>query len=129
MIVWELSFYSYFCRMIYTSHIFFRIFCLLLMIHIVALNTCADDYVKFLSCNSETLKSLNIEEESDSKTKTTESDDFDSIDDDYLVTPFLSLNSSLDVNCFENGKHLRHYFYLVSFPQLHYDIQIPPPRS
>lgn len=99
------------------------------MIHIVALNTCADDYVKFLSSKSVTLKSLDIEEESDSKTKTTESDVFDSIDDDYLVTSFLSLHSSSDVNCFENGRHLRHYFYSVSFPQLHYDIQIPPPRA
>lgn len=115
--------------MIYTSRIVFRTFCLLLMIHIVALNTCADYYVKFLSSKSVALKSFDIEEEADSKTKTTESDVFDSIDDDYLVTSFLNLHANSDINCFENGRHLRHYFYSASFPQLHYDIQIPPPRA
>lgn len=99
------------------------------MIHIVALNTCADDYVKFLSSKSVTLKSLDIEEDSDSKTKTTESDDFDSIDDDYLVTSFLSLNIYQDVNSFEIAKELYYHFSSITLTQLHYEIQIPPPRA
>jgi hypothetical protein len=118
--------------MIYTSRIIFRIFCLSLMLHTLALNICDDLYLKWLGQSSKimVLKNVDVEEESDAESKTTKSDDVDSLyDDDYFfnTSSFISdYNKDDDTGL---TTKFRFYFSFIILAPLHYEIQIPPPRT
>lgn len=117
--------------MVHTSRIIFRFFCLLLMLHTLALNTCDDLYLKLLGQSSKIilLKNIEVEEESDTKSKTGESDTLDtSDDDDYLlnISSFISTHSDDDYASITSKLHF--HFSSTILAQLHYEIQIPPPR-
>ncbi len=117
--------------MVYTSRIMFRFFCLLLMFHTLALNTCDDLYLKLLGQSSKImlLKNIEAEEESDTKSKTGESDTLDAFDDDdYLLSTssFINIYSDDDYASITSKFHF--HFSSTILAQLHYEIQIPPPR-
>jgi hypothetical protein len=110
--------------MINLSQTYFKIFCLLLTFHVVALNTCEKFYLNLL-IQSSISKEFDIEEDADSQSKANESDSFI---DDYLVEespPFW--NNS--VFCFtESNKHISSNSPVNTLSQGIYEIQIPPPR-
>ncbi len=101
------------------------------MFHIVAINISEEFYLKLISQSAKSIvaKDFDIEEESDSQNNSGELDDFDAIDDDYLVTSFLFSNLENEKKITEISPK-RHFFFCVnSLPQGNYEIQIPPPRA
>lgn len=112
--------------MVLVSQIVVRIFCLLLTIHIVAINTCNDLYLNLIYKSSISIKS-NVEEEPDSKSKSSESDSIEIDDDKYLVSSLSLVNGKCELDLLQFQKR----YFLNSpnaLPQVHYEIQIPPPR-
>jgi hypothetical protein len=107
------------------SQSYFRIICLLLTFHLVALNTCEKFYLNLLT-QSSISKDFDIEEDADSKSKTNESDSFIG---DYLVeeTPSFENNSGFYFS--ENNKHIFLNSPVNTLLQGIYEIQIPPPRT
>jgi hypothetical protein len=108
--------------MVYTSRIMFRFFCLLLMFHTLALNTCDDLYLKLLGQSSKIMLLKNIEAEEESDTL----DAFD--DDDYLLSTSSFINTYSDDDYASITSKFHFHFSSTILAQLHYEIQIPPPR-
>ena len=101
-----------------------RIFCLLLMIHLLAIGVC-DDYLSKLINNSSIEQVIEIEKDKDLKDKNVEFDDFE---DDYYVN---YLNKFIHINSFFTQKSLSKvsFQYLqIALPQSINEILIPPPR-
>ena len=101
-----------------------RIFCLLLMIHLLAIGVC-DDYLSKLINNTSIEQVIEIEKDKDLKDKNVEFDDFE---DDYYVN---YLNKFIHINSFFTQKSLSKvsFQYLQSaLPQSINEILIPPPR-
>jgi hypothetical protein len=107
------------------SRSYFRIICLLLTFHLVALNTCEKFYLNLLT-QSSISKDFDIEEESDSKSKTNESDSFM---DDYVVEETPSFWNNL-YDCFsQNNNHVSLNCLVNSLLQGIYKINTPPPQA
>ena len=110
------------------SVIVFRFVCLLLMIHLLALNV-RDDYYMSFTQSSNISKDFDIEEEVTPKTKSTENNNCDNAVDDFLNSlNFTNKITSLYELTNLTGK-LRFHFSLNAFPLVHYEIQSPPPRA
>ena len=112
--------------MIKFVNILSRIFCLLLMIHLLAIGVC-DDYLSKLINNSSIEQVIEIEKDTDKdlKDKNVEFDDFE---DDYYVN---YLNKFIHINSFFRQKSLSKvsFQYLqIALPQSINEILIPPPR-
>ena len=111
--------------MLKVSHIIVRIFYLLLAFHIVAINTCSDLYLKLIFKSSYSINS-NVEEEPDSKSKSSETDNLEIDDDEYLVFSLPNVKGNFELDLIQFQK--RNFFYSsIAFPQVHHEIQIPPP--
>jgi hypothetical protein len=112
----------------FASLIVFRFVCLLLMIHLLAINIRGDYYISFTQ-SSNISKDFDIEEESIPKSKSTESNNCDNSVDDFLSS---LLQSNKVGNLFEfteGTDKLKFYFSINAFPLVHYEIQSPPPRA
>jgi hypothetical protein len=107
------------------SQSYFRIICLLLTFHLVALNTCEKLYLNLL-IQSSISKDFDIEEDADSQSKANESDSFI---DDYLVEETISFWNNLGFHFTENNKHISIISPVNTLLQGIYEIQIPPPRA
>jgi hypothetical protein len=107
------------------SRRYFKIFCLLLTLHIVALNTCEKFYLNLLT-QSSISKDFDIEEDSDSKTKSSESDSFM---DDYVVEQSSHFWNNSDFYFKENLKNTSANFSVNSLLQGINEIDTPPPRA
>ncbi|WP_158279510.1 hypothetical protein [Arcicella aurantiaca] len=110
----------------------FKTLCLMLSLHLLAMNICDNYYLKLIGQTSKSGITKNVdleEEEADANGKTSESDSFDDIDDDYLVESFFSYNAQINHESLVFLPKQRFHFFSVILPQLHYDIQIPPPRA
>jgi hypothetical protein len=101
-----------------------RIFCLLLMIHLLAVNMQLNGYLRIINATTIS-KEYDLEEESESngtnkKIADTELDDFIHFLNPTQKNP---LNISLEYT-------LRHTFHFSenSLPIVHFEIQSPPPR-
>jgi len=101
------------------------------MFHIVAINISEEFYLKLISQSTKSIvaKDFDIEEESDSQNNSGELDDFDAIDDDYLVTSFSLPLLENDKTLIEISRKIPFFFCVNSLPQGNYEIQIPPPRA
>jgi hypothetical protein len=101
-------------------------FCLLLMIHLLAMSVC-DDYLSKIINKSTIEQSFDIEEDTDndSKNKTFEFDDFD---DKYLVSSPSSFNYSLAFSLQENLSSSAFQYLQIVLPKSINEILIPPPR-
>lgn len=109
------------------SVIVFRFICLLLMIHLLAINIRDDYYMAFTQC-SNISKDFDIEEETMPKTKSTENNNYDNSVDDFLSN-LLVTNKVSSLYEFANGTNkLKFHFSINAFPLVHYEIQSPPPR-
>jgi hypothetical protein len=97
--------------MIKVFNILSRTFCLLLMIHLLAVSVC-DDYLLKLINKSNIEQTLDIEKDTDNDSK-----EFDDFDDEYLV----------------NSPHNFIYNYSdylqIALSQRIEEILIPPPRA
>jgi hypothetical protein len=107
------------------SQSYFRIICLLLTFHLVALNTCEKFYLNLLT-QSTISKDFDIEEDTDSKSKTNESDSFI---DDYLVEEIPAFWNNSEYYFIENNNPIASNFSISTLLQGIYEIQIPPPRA
>ncbi len=113
--------------MIKGTHIFVRFFCLLLVFHIIALNTYNDLYLNLIYKSSISINS-NVEEEPDTNSKSSESDNFELDDDKFLAAALYLVNGKCELDLMQFQQ--RHFLYSsIAFQQVHYEIQIPPPRS
>ena len=113
--------------MIKVSNILIRTFCLLLMIHLLAVSVC-DDYLLKLINKSNIEQTLDIEEDSDNDSNG-KPFEFDDLDDKYLVNP--------------SNNHINHHYSLlqenlssasfqylqIALPQRISEILIPPPQA
>ena len=110
--------------MIKVFNILNRTLCLLLMIHLLALNIC-DDYLLKLINISSVEQTIDIEEDtdSDSKGKTFE------FDDDYLVNAFNNFNYHCDFYTQEFHSASSFQYLQSALPQSTHEILIPPPRA
>lgn len=113
--------------MVKVFNILCRIFCLLLMIHLLAVSVC-DDYILKLINNSNSELSLDIEEDrgNNSKDKSFEFDDFD---DEYLVTTLNHFVYSHSFQVQENISSISFQHLQIDLPQRINEILIPPPRA
>jgi hypothetical protein len=107
------------------SQSYFRIICLLLTFHLVALNTCEKFYLNLLT-QSTISKDFDIEEDADSKSKANESDSFI---DEYVVEETPSFWNNAECYFSENNNHISSNFPVNALLQGIYEIQIPPPRA
>ena len=110
--------------MIKVFDIYTRTFCLLLMIHLVAVSVC-DDYLSNLFNKSTIEQSLDIEEDTnnDLKDKSLE------FDNEYLVN---SLNPFICYHTYFKQKNLSlasYHFLQIALTQSVDEILIPPPRA
>jgi hypothetical protein len=111
--------------MLNLSRTYFKVLCLLLTFHIVALNTCEKFYLNLLT-QSSISKDFDIEEESDAKNKSNESDSFI---DDYLVEQLSSCLNKLDFYFIENPTKISSNFSANALLKGIYEIDTPPPRA
>jgi hypothetical protein len=107
------------------SRRYFKILCLLLTFHVVALNTCEKFYLNLLT-QSSISKDFDIEEDSDSKTKSNESDSFI---DDYIVEESSNYWKSSDLFVTENLNKISFNSPINSLQIGVYEIDTPPPRA
>ncbi len=111
--------------MLNLSRTYFKVLCFLLTFHIVALNTCEKCYLNLLT-QSSLSKDFDIEEDSDSKTKSNESDSFI---DDYLVEQSSSCWNKSDFSFIENLNKISSNFSVNTLLKGIYEIDTPPPRA
>jgi hypothetical protein len=113
--------------MIKVFNILSRTFCLLLMIHILAISVC-DDYLLKLINKSNIEQTLDIEEDTDndSEDKTFE---FDNFDDEYLVNSLSNFNYYHAFSLQENLSVSAFHYLQIALPQSINKILIPPPRA
>ncbi len=107
------------------SRTYFKILCVLLTFHVTALNTCEKFYLNLLT-QSSISKDFDIEEDSDSKTKSNESDSFT---DDYVVDQSSPLLKNFEFYFTENLNKISTNFSINSLLQGIYEIVTPPPRA
>jgi hypothetical protein len=113
--------------MIKVFNILSRTFCLLLMIHLLAVSV-SNDYLLKLINKSNSEQTLDIEEDTnnDSKDKTFEFDDFD---DEYLVNSLPNFNYYRAFSLQENLYSSAFQYLQIALPQSNNEILIPPPRA
>jgi hypothetical protein len=111
--------------MIKVFNILSRTFCLLLMIHLLAISI-SDDYLLKLINKSNIEQTLDIEEDNDSKDKAFEFDDFD---DEYLVNSLPNFNYYRTFSLQENLSTIAFQYLQIALPQSNNEILIPPPRA
>ncbi len=101
------------------------------MFHILAINISDEFYLKLISQSTKSIvaKDFDIEKESDAQNGSGESDDIDTIDDDYLVTSFSLPILENDKKLIEISQKFPFFFCVNSLPQGNCEIQIPPPRA
>jgi hypothetical protein len=107
------------------SKSYFRMICLLLTFHLVALNTCEKFYLNLLT-QSSISKDFDIEEDADAKSKANESDSFIG---EYVVEEIPSFWSNSGFYFTENNNHISSNSPVNALLQGVYEIQIPPPRA
>lgn len=107
--------------------IFSRIFCFLLMFHILAMNIYKDYYAHLINYSTIS-KDFDVEEESNPKSKTNQSSNFDDSLDEYLNIPNSFHQNKNALNFVETSQRLKFHFSIGVLPIVHYEIQIPPPR-
>jgi hypothetical protein len=112
--------------MIRVFNILSRTFCLLLMIHLLAVSVC-DDYLLKLINKSSVEQTIDIEEDtdSDSEDKTFEFDDFD---DEYLINSFNSFFHNHSFHIQESLSKVSFQYLQIALSQSNHKILIPPPR-
>jgi hypothetical protein len=110
--------------MLKLSQSYFRIICLLLTFHLVALNYCENFYLNLL-VQSSISKDFDLEEDADSQSKANESNSFIG---DYLVEETTSFWNNSGFYFTENSNHISLNFLINTLLQGIYEIQIPPPR-
>ena len=113
--------------MIKVFNISSRVFCLLLMIHLLAIGVC-DDYLLKLINKSSIEQVVEIEKDTnkDLKDKNVEFDDFE---DEYYVNysnKFIHINSIFRQ---KNLSKLSFQYLQITLLQRIHEILIPPPRS
>jgi hypothetical protein len=111
--------------MIKVFNILSRTFCLLLMIHLLAVSI-SNDYLLKLINNSNIEQTHDIEEDNDSKDKAFEFDDFD---DEYLVNSLPNFNYYRTFSLQENLSTIAFQYLQIALPQSNNEILIPPPRA
>jgi hypothetical protein len=113
--------------MIKVFNIVSRTFCLLLMIHLLAVSVC-DDYLLKLISKSNIEQTLDIEEDTDNdlEDKTLEFDDFD---DEYLVNSLPNFNYYRALSQHEDLSPTAFQYLQIALPQSNNEIMIPPPRA
>jgi hypothetical protein len=109
------------------ASIVFRFVCLLLMIHLLAINIRDDYYMSFFHCTSIS-KDFDIEEETIPKSKSSETNNCDNTFDDFLSSFHSSNKIASLIDFSEKVDKLTFHFSINAFPKVHYDIQSPPPR-
>ncbi|MES2797135.1 MAG: hypothetical protein V4683_14285 [Bacteroidota bacterium] len=98
------------------------------MLHILALNVNNSYYLKLINCNTIS-KDFDIDEESKSKSKSCENSCTDNSVDEFL-NGLNTLNKHKTLANFSENVAKSNFQYLMStFPNVHYEIQIPPPRA
>jgi hypothetical protein len=107
------------------SQSYFRIICLLLTFHLVALNTCEKIYLSLLT-QTTISKDFDIEEDADSKSKANESDSFI---DEYVVEEIPAFLNNSEFYFSETNSHISSNSPVNALLQGIYEIQIPPPRA
>ena len=112
--------------MIKIFNILNKTFCLLLMIHLLAVGVC-DNYLSKLINKTSIGQVIDFEEDTtkDSKVKNVE---FDNIDDEYSVN---SLNNGNHLNAYclqKNLPKISFQYLQIALPQSIDKILIPPPR-
>jgi hypothetical protein len=109
--------------MIKVFNILGRTFCLLLMIHLLAVSVC-DDYLLKLINQSNTEQSLDIEKDTDNDLK-----EFDDFDDEYLVNFSDHFVHNYPFQIQENILTVSFQYLQTALPQSINEILIPPPRA
>jgi hypothetical protein len=102
-------------------------FCLLLMIHLLAVSI-SDDYLLKLSNKSTIEQTHDIEEDTDNDSKD-KSFEFDDFDDEYLITPSTNFNPLHNFFVIENLSTIAFQYLQIALPQSNNEILIPPPRA
>jgi hypothetical protein len=113
--------------MIRVFNILSRTFCLLLMIHLLAISVCNDYLLKIIN-KSNIEQTLDIEEDTDngSENKSVEFNDFD---DEYLVNAPNSFINSHSFQVQENISKVSFQYLQIALSQRISEILIPPPRA
>lgn len=111
--------------MINFSKILGRTFCLFLMIHLLAISV-REDYVSKLFNKSCFEQILEIEEDNDTKNKSTELDNFD---DEFVVSAFNQSIHFSPVTPQQNCLATSFQYLQITLPQCNSEILIPPPRA
>ena len=113
--------------MIKVFNIVSRTFCLLLMIHLLAVSVC-DDYLLKIINKSNIEQTLDIEKDKDNDSKN-KPFEFDNFDDEYLAN---SLNHFINYHSFQIQENLStssfHYLQIALLQRIS-EILIPPPRA
>ena len=113
--------------MIKFLNILSRTFCLLLMIHLLAISICDDYFLKLIN-KTPIEKTIDIEEDSEKyfKNKTCKVDD---VDDEYLANSFPTINYYHTFSLQENLSTSDFQYLQIALPQSNNKIVIPPPRT
>lgn len=110
------------------SLIVYRFVCLLLMVHLFAVNIRYDYYLSFFNTTNIS-KDFDIEEESLPKSKSSETNNSEYNNDEFLNN-INSINKITTSEVFtESAKKLTFYFSINALLSVHYEIQSPPPRT
>ena len=113
--------------MIKIFNILSRTFCLLLMIHLLAVSVCDDYILKFINA-SNIKQTIDVQEDSDNDSNG-KSFEFDDLDDKYLVNSLTDFNSLHNFYQKENLSTIAFQYLQIALPQSIHEIPIPPPRE
>lgn len=105
-----------------------QFFCLLLLVHLLAINVRDQYYLSFTNCTNVS-KDFDLDEESKTNSKSSENNSPDDSIDVFVEDLYKNNKSKilliLGFNIKKNG-----FQYLINaFPKVHYEIQSPPPRA
>ena len=109
--------------MIKIINILSRTLCLLLMIHLLAISICDDYLLKFVS-NSTIEQSLDIEEDTDDRSKNNAVE----FDDKYLLSSSVYFVCHHSFHLYQNYSKTSFQYLQMALPQHIGKILLPPPR-
>ena len=113
--------------MIKISNILNRTFCLLLIVHLLAISVC-DDYLWKLINKSTIEQTLDIEEDTDNDSKE-KSFKFDDFNDEYLANLFLIFRYHRTFPLQEDLSQSAFQYLQIALTQSNNKILIPPPQA